>query len=80
MPSLRSLVCCAIGVSITVGALRVASAGGQKPPRKSPRGLAAPPHPRMALAAGQTIIGVEETATVLRFYLGHTPRAAGEAA
>jgi hypothetical protein len=34
----------------------------------------------MALTAGQTIVGVEETATVLRFYLGNATTETDKAA
>ena len=49
----------------------VAYKRGKAHHQQGPWGPSVPPYPRMALAAGQTIVGVAETTKVLRFYIGN---------
>ena len=66
----RAVAC----ISISVFSLLCAYKLGKDQSRKDPWRPSAPPHPKMALGVGQTIIGVAETAKVLRFYLGNDAR------
>ena len=65
-------------ISISIFSLMCAYKLGKDQSRKDPWRPSAPPHPRMALGVGQTIIGVAEMANVLRFYLGTDARDAHE--
>ena len=71
MKSLGSLFRCAAFVSISLFSIMVAYKRGKTHHQQGPWGPFVPPHPRMALAAGQTIVGVAETTKVLRFYIGN---------
>jgi hypothetical protein len=66
----RAVAC----MSISVFSLMVAYKLGKDQSRKDLWRPSAPSPPRMALGVGQTIIGVAETAKVLRFYLGTDAR------
>ena len=61
-------------MSISVFSLMVAYKLGKDQSRKDLWRPSTPSPPRMALGVGQTIIGVAETAKVLRFYLGNDAR------
>lgn len=74
MKSQMSLFRSVAFMSISVFSLMVAYKLGKDQYRKDLWRPSAPPHPRMALGVGQTIIGVAETAKVLRFYLGNDAR------
>ena len=74
MTSQMSLFRSVAFISVSVFSLMCAYKLGKDHYRKDPWHPSAPPHPRMALGDGQTILGVAETANVLRFYLGTDTR------